>query len=141
MVNKYKVIIFIVVIAIVFPLGIYTGLQNIKNNTTYIRNTIPPKITSDMVIDQLFANIKGTIIEKGSDYLVVKDGENSIKAYYDKNGISTFVVANTTSEIKLESLKVGDIVATGGISIFVSSNIPGGETGRILIHYWQINQK
>lgn len=135
-----KLLIFFSIFFVANLFGGLVGLLVIEKKQTIIRKELPSKIVQDLTVTQLYANISGTIEERGSNYIVVNNMENTIKAYYDPNGISDFTNFETKEKIAFDELRKNDIVVDGGISIYISSTIQNQPTGQITAHNWQIKK-
>jgi hypothetical protein len=110
-----------------------------------VRNSLPRQFANSLSLQALFANVNGTIVEKGSDYVILKKGDVNIKAYSDGNvGLSTFIDSVTGKEISFSDLKVNDKLS-GGIGILVSNSSSVGlpnnhKQGDIILHYMEVSR-
>ena len=136
------------IIAIAVSIGSYfigrLLAPEVKPKQDVIRTVLPAKVVTDLAVQQLNADIQGTITKKDKESITFLTSKGtSIKAYEEPQGITTLVKTDT-SAIRFEDLKVGDEIE-GGISVVVSEESTVGKTGQrkvgdVILHYITVTQ-
>jgi hypothetical protein len=141
-----KIYFFIVGFIVVCILGGVVGYfiaRSTAPKPAIIRTSLPNNV-ANYSLNNLTADFKGKIIKKGVDFLTIRTaGGTEFNGYYNPQGISTFVDANTEQPISFDSLQVGNQLS-GGISIVGSTSSAEVTTGQrklgdVILHYVRVS--
>lgn len=144
---KKKYIVYFVIALFVSVVSYLVGgllAPEVKPRQDIVRTVLPPKVVTDFAVQQLNADIQGTITAKDNQSVTfITSKGTTVKAYEEPQGITTLVKADELP-ITLAELKVGDKI-NGGISVVVSEESTVGKTGQrkvgdVILHYVTVAQ-
>lgn len=106
---------------------------------------LPNEFTANPSLQQLNANIKGKIVEKGEDSFILEYERKRVTLYIEPRGLTTFARGDYTNEIPYSEVSVGDYVE-GGVSIIISRENTVGRSGNrkqgdIVAHFFRVIAK